>query len=166
MASRALSEAKISAPLTGRVLVPHDAGCRYARPADGGHTDAAKRVSDEVNLHLAAAGRMAYGQWIAVALADGSSDHVLYASRRAAVIHQHHNEQYFAYVRLIPHRMTVCEAEAFLRLHRLAYDNGFRLTDPDAPGGGAEIIPRITQEEFGAQLGALERKTWPLQRVN
>jgi hypothetical protein len=147
------------------VLVTHDRGCRYARPRDGGHSDAAKRVSDTVNLHLSAAGRMAYGQWIAVALADGASDNVLYASRRAAVSHQHHNEHYCAYIRLLPHAMSVCEAEAFLRMHRLAYDAGFRLSDPEAPGGGHEIIPRLTSEEYHAQISALQRRTWPVQRV-
>jgi hypothetical protein len=108
---------------------------------------------------------MAYGQWIAVALTDGTSDNVLYASRKAAVSHQHHNEQFYAYIRLVPHSMSVCEAEAFLRMHRLAYDAGFRLADPGAPGGGYEIIPRLTQEEFGAQISALEARTWPVQRV-
>lgn len=151
--------------MTAPILVAHDHGCKYARPDGGGHTDAAKRVSDTVNLHLAATGRMAYGQWIAVALADGSSDNVLYASRKAAVAHQHHNEQFYAYIRLVPHAMSVCEAEAFLRMYRLAYDAGFRMADPEAAGGGYEIIPRLTQEEFGAQLAALERRTWPVQQV-
>lgn len=146
-------------------LVRHDTGCKYARPSDGGHTDAAKRVSDTYNLHLIGAGDLAKGQWIAVALADGASDNVLYASRLAAVKHQHHNEQYCAYIRIMPTQMTVCEAEAFLRMHRLAYDNGFRMTDPEAPGGGHDIVPRITGEEFHAQADALASRAWPVQRI-
>jgi hypothetical protein len=151
--------------LSAPVLVRHDPGCRYARPSDGGHTDAAGRVSDGYNLHLIGSGDLAKGQWIAVALADGSSDGVLYASRKAAVRYQHHNEQYYAYIRIMPTSMSVCEAEAFLRMHRLAYDNGFRMTDPEAPGGGHDIVPRITGEEFHAQVDALARTTWPVQRI-
>lgn len=146
-------------------LVQHDRGCKYARPADGGHTDAAKRVSDTYNLHLIGAGDLAKGQWFAVALADGSSDNVLYPTRRAAVVHQHGNEARYAYIRIMPTSMSVCEAEAFMRMHRLAYDNGFRLTDPDAPGGGMDIIPRITGPERDAQIAALARRTWPVQRI-
>lgn len=152
------------------VLVVHDPGCRYARPADGGHTDAAKRTADTYNLHLLAGAGFArnpsIGQWCAVALADGRSDGVLYAMRRECVAHQHHNEQLYAYLRIMPSSMSTCEAEAFLRMHRLAYDNGFRLADPEAPAGGREIIPRLSREEFGAQISALQRRTWPLQRVN
>lgn len=152
------------------VLVVHDPGCRYARPADGGHTDAAKRTADAYNLHLLAGAGMvpnpSVGQWLAVALADGRSDGVLYQTRRDAVRHQHHNEQLYAYLRIVPSSMSVCEAEAFLRMHRLAYDNGFRLTDPEAPGGGREIIPRLSREEFAAQITALERRTWPVQRTS
>lgn len=152
------------------VLVAHDPGCKYARPADGGHTDAAKRVADAYNLHLLAGAGFArnpsVGQWLAVALADGASDGVLYETRAACVRHQHHNEQLYAFLRVVPSSMTVCQAEAFLRMHRLAYDNGFRLTDPQAPGGGREIIPRLSGEEFGAQITALERRTWPVQRTS
>ena len=151
--------------MSAPVLVRHDAGCKYARPSDGGHTDAAKRVSDTYNLHLIGAGDVAKGQWIAVALQDGSSDNTLYASRVAAVKHQHHNEQRYAYIRIMPTSMSVCEAEAFLRMHRLAYDAGFRMTDPQAAGGGYDIVPRITAEEHHAQVDALARRAWPVQRI-
>lgn len=147
------------------MLVAHDHGCKYARPDTGGHSDAAKRVSDQYNLHLIGAGDQAKGMWLAVALADGRSDGVLYASRRAAVAFQHHNEQWYAFVRIMPTSMSTCAAEAFLRMHRLAYDAGFRLSDPEAAGGGYDIVPRITAEEHQAQIAALASRVLPLQRI-
>lgn len=146
-------------------MVLHDPGCKHARPDDGGHTDAARRVSDWYNLHLVA-GDLAKGQWFAVALADGSSDGTLYPARRAAVAHQHGSEDLYAYICIMPSSMSVCEAESVLYMHRAAYDAGFRLADPDAAGGGASIIPRITREEHHAQITALAARAWPLQRIS
>lgn len=146
-------------------LVRHDPGCNHARPDAGGHSDAAKRASDWYNLHVATGGHLAYGQWIAIALADGSSDGTLYASRKAAVAHQHHNESWFCFARIMPHQMTVCAAESFLYMHRMAYENGFRMTDPEAAGGGRALIPRITNEDHAFQLQALAARRFPFQRI-
>lgn len=147
------------------VLIRHDAGCKYARPEGGGHTDAAKRIRDTVNLHMVANRDNSRGCFIACALADGSSDGVLYPTRRAAVIHQHHDEQWYLYIRIMGHSMTICQAESLLYMHRLAYDNGFRMADPDGPGGGHDLIPRITREENAALITALERGQFPVQRT-
>jgi len=133
------------------VLVAHDRGCRHARPDGGGHTDAAKRLSDHYNLHKVAGG--AIGQVFAVALADGTSDGTLYGSRHAAVIHQRHSERNYAYIRLSAPSMSVCEAEAVMYMQRSASRLG--LTDRDDPHGGLEIIPRLTQEHQLRQLEAL-----------
>lgn len=147
-------------------LVRHDQGCKYARPAHGGHSDAARRVSDTWNLHLTAqASARALGlglsqtaRWFAVRLSDGSTDGQLYDTRREAITHQHHNENWYAYCYLQPCEMTVCMAESFLYVHRLAYDNGFRMADPD--GSGHELIPALTVEDFAAQMDALARRDW------
>jgi hypothetical protein len=146
------------------VLVAHDPGCKYARPTGGGHSDAAKRVADVYNLHLVA-GRSFIpnpnlGRVAAVALADGRSDGVLYDSLRDAVRHQHGNEQLFAYLRIAPHGMSVCAAEAFLRTHRLFFDAGWRLPDPDHRDGGHVPIPRLATEDNNRLLGALAARTW------
>ena len=126
------------------VLVPHDVNC--ARKGFG-HSDAAKRVSDTYRLHRIAAGNDAIGKWLAVALADGTSDNVLYDSKQAAVRHQHHNEQWYAFIAVGAWDMNPCEAEEFLSINRTLYDNGIRLTDPDHAQGGPEVITRSTVED-------------------
>lgn len=107
-----------------------------------GHEDAAMRCSENVNMHFQAVGWDAVGKWCAIALQDGGSDHVLYDHRVEAVRHQHHNEQWYAFVKVLPSAMGICEAQVFLDFHRKAYDAGFRLTDPEHPKGGREIILR------------------------
>lgn len=133
------------------VLVGHDPGCRYAREPLGGHSDAAKRLSDQYNLHIAAGGRL--GQVFAVRLSDGTSDGELYDSRAAAVRYQHHNERWYAFVRLGAPRMTVCEAASTLRFQ--AHQSRLGLADRDAPNGGLEVIPRLTIEDQERQLAAM-----------
>ncbi len=148
------------------VATPHDSGCQYARPQNGQHTDAAKRIADTWNLHLAAAksgrglgfGLNNMGRWIAVALADGKSDGVLYDTRGDAIRHQRHNEQFYAYLKLQPFQLTECMAESYLYMHRLAYGNGFRMADPD--GSGHELIPALSVEDFADQMTALARRDW------
>lgn len=118
------------------------------------HSDAARRCSDAVNLHVSALGFDARRKWVAVRLADGSSDGVLYDTRRDAVRHQP-NERLAAYVRIAPGGMSVCAAESFLSFNRRAYDAGFRLTDPDDRNGGRQIIPRLTREDQARQMARL-----------
>lgn len=140
----------------------HDLNC----PATGApHSDAAKRMSDTYNLHQAAAGDVAVGQWFAVRLQDGDSDGELYASKRAAVRHQHHDEAYYAFVRIAPCSMSPCEAESFLRTNRAAYDAGMRLADPDHRAGGLDLIPRVTVEDQRAQVGALLGRCAPTNLI-
>lgn len=107
-----------------------------------GHSDAAKRFADNVNMHYQAIGWDAVGKFIALNLADGSSDHVLYDTHRDAVRHQHNNEMNYHFVKIIPTAMTVCEAQILLDVSRKAHDAGFRLTDPDHKQGGRTLIMR------------------------
>lgn len=134
------------------VTVEHDLNCPHR---GGRHSDAAHRVADTYNLHRAAAGLDAVGQWFAAALADGTSDQVLYASKRAAVRHQRHNEQFYAFVRIAPCSMSPCEASSFLATNRALYDRGMRMADPDHRGGGRELITRLTVEDQMAQVAAI-----------
>lgn len=135
-----------------RVIVRHDPGCKHARLEGGGHSDAARRLADTYNLHKACG---AVRGWIAVALADGSSDGDLYDSRQDAVRHQHHGEHWHAYIRIQPggSPMTVCEAEAVMRFQRQA--SRLRLADRDDKHGGLEVIPRLTTEDQERQIDAL-----------
>lgn len=122
----------------------HEQWCR-ARAFE--HSDAAKRTRDQYELHRMALPLECIGKWFAVALLDGTSDGVLYAGKQETVRHQHHNEQWYAYVQINPGGMSVCEAEAFLKIHRDMYDKGVRLHDPDASSGGHSLIPALSAED-------------------
>lgn len=111
------------------------------------HSDAAKRTSDTYNLHRLAEGMASIGRWFAAALADGRSDHTLYDSKRDAVRHQRHNEQWYTFIKIGPSGMNPCEAEVMLKTARRLYDNGMRLTDPDHHHGGQDLIIRTSAED-------------------
>lgn len=97
-----------------------------------GFSDAAQRVSDAVGRQLANHGAAAYFRWVAVRLADGSSDGVLYDARADAHRHQFSPER-CAYVQIPPTGMNAREAESYLRFARFAYDTGYRMPDPETP---------------------------------
>jgi hypothetical protein len=124
----------------------HQSFCKAAS-----HSDAAKKISDTFNLHRIAAdasGIENIGKWFAAALEDGSTDGVLYDSRGECVRHQHHNEQWYTFIKIVPSTMTYCEAEVMLKTSRKAYNAGMRLTDPDHRHGGRELIKRSTTEDM------------------
>jgi len=116
------------------------------------HSDAAKRFADEYNLHRIGDRYGSVGKWMAVRLDDGSSDHVLYDTKRDAVRHQHHNEMFYAFARIIPTTMNICDAEIYLGTQRKLHDAGFRMTDPDSRSGGNDVIKRVTREDQFAQM--------------
>lgn len=112
------------------------------------HSDAAKRISDTYNLHRLADFYGSMGKWFAAALHDGRTDNVLYDKKREAVLHQHHNEQLYTFICIGPAQMTPCEAEVMLKVARMAYDNGLRLTDPDDARGGRDMIKRSAASDM------------------
>lgn len=139
--------------------VRHDVTCeRTRRTALGAHSDAARRVSDAYRLHKLAEGLASIGRWFAVALADGTSDGVLYDGKRDAVRHQHHNEQWYAFICINPGDMTVCEAEEFLAINRTLYEHGIRLADPDDLHGGREVIQRATVEDQRSLVRSIQSR--------
>jgi hypothetical protein len=126
------------------LLVLHDTDC----PNTGaGHSDAAKRVSDTWRLHRSAIGLDAAGKWFAASLADGSSDGVLYDCKRDAVRHQHHNERWYAFLRIGPADCSPCEGEVFLEINRMLWSKNIRMTDPDDLSGGPDVIRRTARED-------------------
>jgi len=140
----------------------HEAYCQYKT---GGHSDAAKRMADTYNLHKIGAGSASLGKWIAIALADGTSDDTLYDSKRDAVIHQKHNEQWYAYIKIVPPSMKTCDAEVMLATHRRMYDAGLRMTDPDHKHGGMDLITRLTQsDQLALARGAVTGLIMPWER--
>lgn len=133
------------------VLVRHDGGCRYARPSDGGHSDAAKRLSDGYNLHKAAGGTLG---WIfAAKLSDGAISDELFPSKDIVVSHLWPYEDWFFYGKIGPASMSVCEAESRLKWEREAAR--LRTTGRDYKRGGLQVIPRLNAEDQARQMAAL-----------
>jgi len=126
----------------------HESWCQHK----GTHSDAAQRLYDTYNLHRVAIGDDAIGKWFAATLSDGTSDNILYDTKRDCVTHQHHNEQYYTFIKIVPPSMRICEAEVMLEVARRMYDNGLRLTDPDHKQGGLDLIKRLSIEDQLAQV--------------
>lgn len=125
-------------------------------------TDAAKRAHDTVNSY---ASYIPWDQrlrsWVAIRLADGGSDGVLYESRQAAIRHQAHEQQcaYFSYRNAPNGFSSVKDAQLYLDYHRMAYDGGFRLPDPDEKENQAvELIMPTAMEQIQLQLDPWARK--------
>lgn len=109
----------------------------------GAEKDAARRVMESVNLHyqarLAAAAHDAPPQFVAIDLADGRSDGVLYDSRADAVRMTINSPRVYFYVRVGIEPMPFREAAIVLMQHRQAFKAGARFAD-EAP-----ITPHLTE---------------------
>lgn len=138
----------------------HEFKCPY-NGTEREHSDAAKRISDTYRLHRLADPIGSIGHWFACALSDGDSDRTLYDTRRDAVIHQRHNEEYYFFIQVIPGDMNHCQAESALAGVRKLHDAGIRLTDRDHRAGGRVMIPRVTIEDQNAQLNSILYGTRP-----
>lgn len=125
------------------------------------HEDAAKRISDTYRLHRLADHFGCIGKWFAANLGDGTSDNVLYDTKQECIRHQHHNEMRYAFVRIGPFDMPVCEAQTFLNVQRRLREKGIGVIDPAARGGGIQMIPRLTREDMRAQMSSILRGTRP-----
>ncbi len=89
----------------------------------GIYSDAAKRVSDTVNLHLLADREGNFGKWLAFRLSDGGTDGVLYDDVEVAADHQLHYRQCM-YIAIAAGGMTPREASGMLTYFRMVYDAG------------------------------------------
>lgn len=87
-----------------------------------GFSDAAKRFSGEMAMHVAAG---MLRRWMAVRLSDGGSDGTAYERLSEAMRHQLHPTQ-CCYVRVAASPIPPNEADAVLGYYRRAYDNGWR----------------------------------------
>jgi hypothetical protein len=103
-------------------------------------SDAAKRCSDAVNLHILADSLGAIGKWVAIRLSDGGSDGVLYDTKSDAVRSQLHERQ-CAYVCVTPDGMSPRAAESYLKTVRRLYDEGVTLSDP------ADVKPNMYADQ-------------------
>jgi hypothetical protein len=140
--------------------VRHNPGCHYGRRE---HGDAAKRIADTYMLHRTAGaglGLDSVGKVFAVALADGTTDGVLYDTIQDAIRHQKHNARWYAYLRVGRQGMGECEAASILQIHRDADEAGLKFTDRDDPSYGMEVIPRLTVEDHFRQTQAMKARSW------
>jgi len=88
--------------------------------------------------------------WLAIRLADGSSDGVIYDSREAAIMHQP-DERWCFYLclRNAMGGIKPLDAQLLINMQRQIYDAGGRLADPQAPSiiistkGYDKLIGRI-----------------------
>lgn len=111
------------------------------------YSDAAKRCSDIIKLHILAG---MGGRYAAIRLSDGGSDDTVYDTRADAIRHQLH-EQQCAYIKIPHDNMPVEHAERFLKIQRDLYDAGFRLCDPDH-----ELVSPITNEGMAQAMALLK----------
>jgi hypothetical protein len=95
-------------------------------------TDAARRMAEAVNLACKfKPDEVMNSGWMAFALLDGSTDHIVYPSKTDAIAHMS-NEFLYAYLnmRKCIGGIPVKDAQLWLNLHRHVYDNGGRMTNP------------------------------------
>lgn len=98
--------------------------------------------------------------YLAIKLQDGSTDGVLYETKQDAVKHCRGDEQWFAFFsfRTAPNGFaSPKDAAVFLAYHRMVYDQGGRLPDPDDARGGPDMIMPMNDEHLMDQLGRLMR---------
>ena len=115
------------------------------------YSDAARRASDIVNLHIVAEPENA-GRWVAIRLSDGGSDGAVYDSREAAISHQL-RPQYCTFVQMPPDGMSPKEAEALLKYWRALVDANVRDDDIYTP---MPLMP-LTQRDQLRQIRVLAK---------
>lgn len=89
----------------------------------GQYSDAARRVSDAMTLHLLADGDGNWHKWVAFRLSDGTSDGVVYDTPIEAADHQLHYKQ-CAYIQIQRGGISPKAAEVMLNYYRKTYDAG------------------------------------------
>ncbi len=84
------------------------------------NSDAAKRISDTVKLHLVAATDImdAVGKWCVFALRDGTSDGVMYDTKEDAVRIKKSHAKDFCYLQIAPDGISQKDAWHFLKVNR------------------------------------------------
>lgn len=128
--------------------------------ATAGELDAAKRLSGIVNtICVIHPMDVVINSWIAVRLADGSTDGVLYDTRREAVRHQPYEKQCaYLSLRQAPGGMDIQAAYAILKFHRDAYDANLVFVDPEHPTGGVDMQIPIAIEDVKSQIRRLHQR--------
>lgn len=120
--------------------------------------DAVKRLCDAVNIHIDAQGSEAFGKYVAIRLADGSSpDGTLYDTRADAARVQ--PDPWCFYVKVSPGGIQENEAWVVLGYARQARDAGtiFQNEEPVVPmlleHGGSWLTRQATALALGGTFG-------------
>lgn len=118
--------------------------------------DAANRMRDAVNLHVAVAnttGERLAG-FVAIKLEDGRSDGTLYETRRDAVRHTANRGRGWFYAKVGADTMPLREAIIVLQMARKAFANGvvFAEEDPVVPQMAELVAPYIPKTIKGLDL--------------
>lgn len=101
----------------------------------GVYSDAARRASDIINIHLLADPAGNAGRWVAIRLSDGGSDDVLYDCKCDAMNRQLHETQ-CVYVQIQPEGLSARNAAILLNMMRDMYDKNMKMPDPPCPRHG------------------------------
>lgn len=109
-------------------------------------SDAARRMSDVINLFISSNGIWELRtKWLAFRLETGENDGALYDTKKQAVQHVT-DEKYFAFFcfRNAMAGANPRDCQLWLEVHRMAYEHGNKLYDPDDIAGGKDMIMSTT----------------------
>lgn len=124
--------------------------------------DVAKRAFEQVrNIAVHNDWDTRINSWVTIRLSDGYCDGNLYDTKKDAVRHCKGKEQWYAFFafRNSPNGFqSPRDAAIFLGYARMAYEQGFRLPDPDDNSGGPDLIMPTPKEHVLLQLQELMRK--------
>lgn len=126
-------------------------GWRSTLKLDPDVEDCGKRMADAINIHITFGNVFELRtKFMAISLADGRSDGVLYDSKKDAVRHQIHEQQcyYVGFRNLNPGGVSAYECAVMLQFQRDAYGAGFRLADPDDVNGGQQALMTAGQFDY------------------
>lgn len=104
------------------------------RTRDADINDVGKRAADHINIHLFAHDwSQIRDKWLAISLADGSSDGHIYENASEAARHQRFEQQcwYVCFRGIGPAGAAIREASICIQFWRDAYQAGVRFVDPD-----------------------------------
>lgn len=119
----------------------------------GAYSDAARRISDAVQLHLLADPAGNEGRWLAFQLADGVPDPTLYDSRSDVIRVKGVFAKNWGALKILPMGISYAAAESYLKTSRAIADNPnlrWKATDADSPVSATDqLLMPLNREELG-----------------
>lgn len=87
-------------------------------------SDAGKRMSDAVNLHLIAHSNDIFqitNKWCAFNLQTGETDNIIYDSKDEAIRNKRPYEKQYCYLKILPNGISPKEASHFIKINRHSF---------------------------------------------